>query len=871
MATITNDTFLDNGTARTAAESWTCNGGRLTIRTDSRWHSNSPASMTGSLGSVTISSTLGGGYTIDGTRVRWLAITGGSGSPSIGDTVSQGGVYGYYLGFWSSLTAAPSTTIGATGFIKLREVSGGTFTAGTLTFSGAGAATASGSDVVGWIEVVHRQAAAITVPRLGDFTVRGDWFVLGTTTGSANQLIQVPTNGSPTTYVPGVWISTTDTPTTDADYEFYPALYAAGMTTTNLGTDERSKFVCMETDGQIRIGHNGTTTVGYVPPSGRTVRIPNVFGRQTNTTVGDDTNAIPHATAASRPDFTTTSAGAIDIENFATDWYLNFLQPYSVTIRNSVTFDYILLAEVATAIDLDNTGTGTSQSLDSRSFNATSCFAGGTINNCSFQRFQAGSNDHCFEIMYCKDIIISNTKAGIITYARSTGMAYQVTQSYGIIFNNCYAFNRSVQFTTSFDCELNNLDYCDRYVGTTNTTGIYAVYILASSDNILVDGMTFGLQGTVSDVHPYLGIFNIGQSANIKVRNIGSRSAFLSGGSTNNPAYIFLSGGNNNTIKFQRIYMSPTRTGAISTLNSDKNMVYEHVYGDMGDTMVVADLNSIVKNCGGTNTVTGQASVYGTHFWDAFTSDTTGRVILSLNEPTAETNSLVTIVAGTPKFTSAGNLVLATEGDEVIIESGYYVLGCTGLTNTAPVVTGTNVTYSSGSRWGNHDIYYQIDTGSGYGGTWKDLTATNLSGENISASTGFKLKYRLVCATTSTTNLLTYIRIATDSTLTSQTDNLYPLEVVPVTITVVDKYNNPIENAQTAVYRSDTDIQLMNENTNVNGVATENVEYSGNTAIYIRVRKSSDGFTRYYPASTVGTLTTTGYATTIAMVEDTTV
>jgi hypothetical protein len=406
-------------------------------------------------------------------------------------------------------------------------------------------------------------------------------------------------------------------------------------------------------------------------------------------------------------------------------------------------------------------------------------------------------------------------------------------------------------------------------VSTTNTTGIYAIYILASSDNILIDGVTFGLLGTIANVHPYLGIFNVGQSSNIKLRNIGSRTTALSGGSANNPAYIFLSAGNNDTVKLQRIYMTPTRTGANSTINSDKNMTYEHVYGDMGDTMVVADLNSVVKNCGGTNTTTGQVSVYGTHFWDAFTSDTAGRVILSMNEPTTETTSLVNYVAGNPVFTSAGNLYMPTANDEVIIESSYFVKGCTALTNTAPIVTGTNVTYSSGPTWGNHDIYYKIDTGSGYGGTWKDLTATNLSGETINASTGFKLKYRIVCATTSTTNLLTYIRIATTSTLASQTDNLYPLEVVPVTITVVDKNNNVIENAQTAVYRTDNDLQLMNELTNASGIATEEVESSGTTPIYIRVRKSSTG-TKYYPASTVGTLTSSGFSTTVALIEDTT-
>ena len=856
MATITTDTYLDGGTARTAGEAWTCNGGILTIRTDSRWHANAPASMTGSLGAVTISATLGGGYYIDATNVRWLAITGGSGTAAIGDTISQGGVSGYFLGYWGSLTATPSATIGATGFIKLREVTGGAFSAGALTFSGSGAATAAGADVVGWIEGVHDQAIAITVPRLGKFQTRGDWFELGTTSGAANQLVQVPTNGSSTAYVPGVWIETSSGSNI---YEFYPSLYAAGMSTTNLGTDARSKFVCMETNGNIRIGHNGTTTVGYVPSSGCKIRIPNILGRQC-TAAARATNAIPSATAATRPDFTTTSAGALDIEYFATDWYLYFLQPYSVRIHDSATFDYVLLSEVATALDMDNVGKGTSQSIDARSFNATSCFAGGTIANCDFQRFAAGASDHSFEVLYCADITVSNTKSGIITFARSTGMAFQVTQSKNITFNNCYGFNQAIQITSSFDCTINDYDHTDRYVGTTNTTGIYACYILASSDNILVDGVTFGLGGTIANVHPYLGIFNIGQSQNITLRNIGSRATALSGGSANNPAYIFASAGNNNTVKLQRIYMTPTRTGAISTINSDKNMTYEHVYGDMADTMVMASLNSVVKNCGGTNTTAGQVSVYGTHFWDAFTSDTAGRVICSMNETTTETIGLVTIVAGNPQFTSAGNLYMPTAGDEVIIEQSYFVLGCTALTNTAPVVTGTNVTYVSGPDWGNHDIYYQINTGSGYGGSWKDLTAANLSGESITAATGFKLKYRIVCDTTSTTNLLTYIRIATTSTLAAQTDNLYPLDLATITL------NNLVVGSSYEIYDVNSALTIATGTAGASTVVVSGVASNGDV-IRVRVRKSSSA-PKYIPVETQAVVASLAASVYINQIED---
>ncbi|MFK5284194.1 hypothetical protein ACI3PL_31910, partial [Lacticaseibacillus paracasei] len=77
----------------------------------------------------------------------------------------------------------------ATGFIKFREVSGGAFAAGALTGIGA---SATGADVPGWLEIVLG-AVNITVPRLGKFKTRGDWFYLDNTTGARAQVLQVPT------------------------------------------------------------------------------------------------------------------------------------------------------------------------------------------------------------------------------------------------------------------------------------------------------------------------------------------------------------------------------------------------------------------------------------------------------------------------------------------------------------------------------------------------------------------------------------------------------------------------------------------------------------------------------------------------------
>lgn len=155
MATILTTEYLDSGTARTAGESMSINRGTLIIRTDTRWHVGAPASMTGTISQFTFSG--GGNVEFDGTKVRWIAYTSGSGTvPVIGTTLTQGGVSGYILAFYANLTSAPTAIGGAvptTGFIKLREVTGGTYSAGSVTASSA-SMTLSGADVPGWIEIV---------------------------------------------------------------------------------------------------------------------------------------------------------------------------------------------------------------------------------------------------------------------------------------------------------------------------------------------------------------------------------------------------------------------------------------------------------------------------------------------------------------------------------------------------------------------------------------------------------------------------------------------------------------------------------------------------------------------------------------------
>ena len=90
---------------------------------------------------------------------------------------------------------------------------------------------------------------------------------------------------------------------------------------------------------------------------------------------------------------------------------------------------------------------------------------------------------------------------------------------------------------------------------------------------------------------------------------------------------------------------------------------------------------------------------------------------------------------------------------------------------------------------------------------------------------------------------------------------------VTVTIEVVDENDDPIENAQTAVFVGST--QVMNEDTNASGIATES--YTGTTPASAtwRIRKSSSGATKYVAASGPATIATgTGLTLKVVLRED---
>lgn len=828
MATITTDEYLDSGTVRTANETWTMNGAVLTIRTDTRYHIGSPAGMTGSLGSCSISNTLGGGILIDGRNIRELWFDSGAGVvPAIGTTITQGGASGYLLGVYSSIDSAPMAVGAAmptTGFMKFREVTG-SFVAGALTGI---TANATGADKTSWLEVVVEQSRVFGIPRLGYFRVRGAWYEFNDlTTGIANQVLTMPNHGggAGNPLWPAVWVETAPS---SGVFESYPALRTTEFTTTNLGTDERCKFVCTTTtNGNIIIGGNGTDAAGFLPPAGCRIRIPNVIGRQTSS-ANRALNLPPHATLGTRPDFTTNSSGTVDIDYLIDDWYHLFTSPNNTTIKNSATFDVHSTSNESSLSVLENYVVSTS-GVSTSALVTSQNYAGATITDCKFIRGVSTGNGHCVAMSLSSNYSFTRVLSGVIAYARTVNAyAFNLSQCSNISLSNCKAINGTTSFTTSFDSTVTGHDFCDRWNGNTNsTTAITGISTLSSCKNIMIDGFTLGFNGTLTGYfNPYGPVFSSTNSEDITFRNAGTFLSPLSVASDAlAPQYIFGDLGGNTNVRAQRLYFTNSRTSTYATINTSKEIKIEHVYGSVGSLQTLA-VNATIRSVKATsNSTTGGASVYGSFVFDMFTPDTAGRLWFAMNEPTAQTSDYVTLslVGANGGFTAAGDLYLPTIGDQLIMETPYFIIGHTGFDAVAPAITGSNTA--------NLTFEYQLDTGSGYG-SYQTLNSTNLSAEVIDSSVGFKMRLRITAIAAGATTLR-YVRMDTTSSASAQENDLYPLDFVPITLTGL------IVGSRVQIYDTTNTVELYNDVATSTSLVVE-VPYVDDFTARVRIMYATD-------------------------------
>jgi len=764
--TVTTAKNIDELASKTGGDTYAINGGTLTIDQDSRYGTNQSTSST--LGTVTISSALGGKLKIDATAVRIIPYNTGSGNvPASNTVITQSGVTGKLIGVWSAINVAPTaagSAMPASGWIKVKQVVG-SYAAGALTGI---TATATGADKVGWIEVVGDESSACVVPRLGQFLADGALFEVGTTTGTNTDTYQLPTNGS-IQYFGGVWVNTGPA---DAN-EFYPcagSLVAAGSVATDA---VRGKVCWISTAGVLRFGHDGTNAgTGYTPTAGKTIVIGNILLNNC-TTAARTVNAVPNTTLSTRYDFSASGGGDIILNKVCCAWYLGFTLALKVDLNYVATLEQINLARILAPITWNQVGIGQSAALTQVPLVITQCSSGGALTDCTFARANQNSNWNIGDI--------SDAIGFAFTRLRAFSLISRNNQSMlNMLFNRCadfviddYTWGQSTaRFTSCSNFTCSNFHYYDDIKGLTlNTNLVSALSLGTFVFDFELDGFDFcGL----TNCHPQHWAIGISDAfcRNITIRNIATPEAPLSLGTVNACKGIVFVYYSTQNVKLSRIYTTgSSQGGLINGDSTDDGLVIQNVA--LGYTVAPAFTarNILIKGLVASDVSMNGAGMNGSIFADYFNSATTGRIQFFANEPSSVNAAYVTLTNGAAFSGSANGLSMPTIGMSVTWETPHYVIGHTGLSSiTVPGAA-------------NFLAEFSIDKNDGAGwSSWAEASTGNLTTvTGIDAATGFKLRIRITTTVTNAT-ALNLVKVNTTSTTTTQAYQ-YPLDVATLALT----------------------------------------------------------------------------------------
>lgn len=755
-------------------------GSTLIVRTDTYSCVNHTVAA-GSLDNVAFSG-IGGVLQFDPTYTRQISYTGGSGNaPAYGTTISQGGVSGVFQGTWADWQSEPTVAgaaIPASGYMKLGGITGGNFSAGALIGI---TATCSGADIQSWIEIRGAQTATITIPRIGTWTGPAStiWFEIGTTNGSAGQVISCPTTATCAGAFTAVWVETS---AGSGVYEYY---WGVGSQVANAVNRTDTSMKCFwQTTSGIRFGNNGTNNVGYVPATGCKVRIPAVILTNCARSVsGSGPRVVPHATLDTRQEISTSFGGNVDIKGFACQWYSSFYYAFLLRAIDCSFATNVIIFQAASPLDIQNCVSAPVQAQVGTGFFIRDQLAGGNLLNCGAMSFSTPySGFSAISVQYSRDVTLTGCKSGFVTEkdsSYSSAVSSSASVNTRIIDHTCLG-GIIYYLNGGSGAYVKNTIFYANLITTTSTQyngAEMGIYFVNQSGSPTVDGFTIPLV----TCQPWNAIVNSIATSGIRIRNIGSYASRVN--LNNICSGIYSSEEACSDVKIQRCYVSNTRVGPFYLQNTDSGITLENVYGDYADTVIIKTADARVKNCGLVATTGAWDAVYGTHFHLGFTSTTAGHCAITCNEPTAASAPQCYVTSGSPKFNSSGYLLLTSVGQQVVWEMDFFAIGYTAFTNTLPAITGANATSAGNGVWGNHTLTFQVNTGSGYGGTWLTLTAANLIAQTFSPTTGFKIKIRATCSTASTTNSLRVISVALTTTDAAQGDNMYPLDVNTLTLT----------------------------------------------------------------------------------------
>ena len=803
-------------------------GATLTINADTRYAQNAAAPVT-----ITISE---GSVVVDGRDVWWIPFDASTGNvPTLSAQgtldVTVGGVdVGELLGVWDTYAVPKPLVAGvsmpATGFIKLRRKVATIADNDVLTFSNGATATVNSATggQRGWIDLVGTSfytanflSGGIYCNARSTFRVFGDWFELGETTGVAGQIIQhyVPT------YCPAIQIETSPG---SGVYEWYVSykfgLFPPATIGTTLANSTFGRAYTSTSTGEMTLGYNSQF---YLPPAGCKIRVPNI---SVNTVAAGsyDTytfSALPwrlwgHDYADVQIDTITLGTATFHSKNAAkyyvtnsafkggdTSWYMQLVPSSAKDWK----FDNVAVAVWGT-----------------QSYTNTCLFIYGdkvTIKNALF------TNSHSsLPLVYSSTNVLMEN----ITYISTSSWGSNATspiflkdvKDVSIKNFRGYSPGSGMMFLNNVE----NFDADD--VGIITTDFINGIWTAPGT----------GITGNVkkarfNDFKAILGKMG-GHGFDSMFNLSGEELVFSNWGSPSAPYEV------NSTTAYRNRRVPQYNWNVATAIKQDQfNIWLSSVTGGALYNNVATSSDVTYNYCGMINTTTPSIEPISTllpnsRLRNSVTTMSGGteyipyqHYVNDLNQSTSQIRFAffafpVSDVRVTSAISSFGeerdgtNLYLTTIDDYVEITTDE-ILGVTALTTATITSTGSiNVTYD-------------IDTGTGFSGTYKTLNNTNLAAETVSAS-GFKLRVQAKATATGNNYISNVLINATTSTANIQA-NYYSISEPNLNI------NNVVTGSTLASIRT-TDGKLLFITEAAANSQTIRPGWSANVDTIIRARKA---------------------------------
>lgn len=609
----------------------------------------------------------------------------------------------------------------------------------------------------------------------------------------------------------------------------------------------------------LTMGTAAGATGGFVPPSGCDVRIPNVHFSTSNTT-NYATNTTYHdgtAVETNWYDLNTSNAGAVDLSicNFGVAYFASaYASSYdgeyvgsqvctgSSSAGSKTTYDHCVVVP-----DAVNRAIGSSYI-----FSTSDLLKGADVTNC--MKVTSERNRFYLGALSSYDINFEGcigTSPGAALWNTHSNYIYHFNRVAGLTIKNNIAVSFDAGHGPMLISDCDDVEVDNFMFSSTQDETIQAGEFNGLSIGYCTNARVCGIF-VIGNGVPGNAVFSAGDCVNFKLYCMGMIDDKIALGTTDCEQVIYFAGICDNVemariwctegILNYAIFNSLAIQQNISVMNCSRR--YDSSCMPLGgDYVNCKGLHCSSGNIGNVwnGLYTSYAAGYGSHWHDVFRSDTTGAIALVFTPKTTKTDAVYTINAGAPKFFKDGDLDMVS-GDRITFEMQYFARGHTGFSGVTTFTLGQST--DGTDAWGaNITKEFQYDVGSGYNGSWLDLTtAANLTGISVNPAIGVKLKVRLTA--TGTVSNICGMFIHTTTTLTAQKANFYTIDLDDCDVVL----NGIVSGSRYWIYDEDLGEELA-EGTATTDPVTETVRVKVGTNLLIRVRKSSAP-TKYYPFTT---------------------